>query len=77
VQQPLAAAGDLQQVAVDVLVPAPGQPCVVERAVERDAMAVTLGVGQRAVDVEDQCAQRVRHRLGPWAAARPGSTACH
>ena len=51
----LLAAGDRQQFAVEVFVPVPVQPVFGKGRVEGDAVAVALGVGQRAIDVEDQC----------------------
>jgi hypothetical protein len=51
---PLLAAGDGKQFTVQPLVPLPWQACLGEGAVEGDAMAVALGLGQRAVDVEDE-----------------------
>jgi hypothetical protein len=53
-QDPLVAAGDLQQAPVGVGVPAPRHAAGFERVVERDAVAVALGFGERAVDVPDQ-----------------------
>ena len=53
------AAGDGEQLAVQGLVPVPVQPEIGEGVVERRAMAVALGVGQRAVDIENQCLQWV------------------
>jgi hypothetical protein len=53
----LLAAGDGEQFAVQRLVPVPVQAVLGEGGVESGAMAVALGVGQRAVDVEDQGVQ--------------------
>jgi len=58
---PLPAAGDGEQFAVQALVPVPGQAGLGEGEVEGDPMAVPLGLGQRAVDVEDDGFGR--HRL--------------
>jgi hypothetical protein len=50
----LLAAGHLQQFAVERLVPVPGQAGLGKGGVEGRAMAVALGIGQRAIDIEDQ-----------------------
>jgi len=50
----LLATGDGEQPAVSRLVPMPGQAVLGEGAVEGGAMAVALGFGERAIDVEDQ-----------------------
>ena len=56
-QQALAPAGDAQQLAVARLVPAPRQVEGFEGEIEGDAMAVALRLGQRAVDIPEQCLQ--------------------
>ena len=53
VAQALLAAGDVEQAPVRAHVPVPAQAGLGERAVERDAVSVALGLGERAVDVED------------------------
>jgi hypothetical protein len=53
IADPLLAAGDVQQLAVELLTPMPPWPGRREGGVERRAVPVALGVGQRAVDVED------------------------
>ena len=56
-QHALLATGHRQQFAVERDVPVPWQAGIPECRVEGDAMAVALGIGQRAVDVEDECLQ--------------------
>ena len=51
----LLAAGDCQEFSVEFLIPVPVQPVFGKGKIEGDAMAVTLGIGQRTIDVEDQC----------------------
>jgi hypothetical protein len=50
----LLAAGHLQQFAIQGLVPVPGQARPGKGGIEGGTMAVALGIGQRAIDVEDQ-----------------------
>src|SRR4030095_11396672 len=54
VRHALFAAGDLEQLAVELYVPLGVDTGRGERAVERDAMAVALGVDEHTVAVEDQ-----------------------
>ncbi len=54
VRHALLAARDLEQLAVEIDVPLRVDPGGLERAVERDAMAVPLGVDEHTVAVEDQ-----------------------
>ena len=58
VRDALLAACHLQQAAVGALVPFPVQPRLPECAIERHTVKIAFGVGQRAVDIEDQCLQR-------------------
>ena len=62
---PLLAAGDLQQFAVERLVPIPRQTSFGKSAVEGDAMAVSLGIGQRAIDIEYQGFEHGRQDSAP------------
>jgi hypothetical protein len=55
VQQALQAARDLQQLAVLLVAPAPRQAARREGLVEGDQVAVAFGLGQRAVEIPDQC----------------------
>jgi hypothetical protein len=50
----LLAACDRQQLAVQLYVPIPGQAGFLEGGIEGQAMAIAFGIGQRAIDVEDQ-----------------------
>jgi hypothetical protein len=61
-QHALLAAGHRQQFAIQLYVPVPGQAGFLEGGIEGHAMAIALGIGQRAIDVEDQC-------LATWRAA--------
>ena len=53
VREPFVTTLDVQQVAVERVAPLPVDSELVERLVVRHAVAVTLGIGQRAVHVED------------------------
>lgn len=53
----LLATGDRQEFSVEFFIPVPVQPVFGKGKIEGDAMAVTLGIGQRAINVEDQCLQ--------------------
>ena len=66
-QDALLAAGDGEQLAVERLVPVPVEAGLAEGGIEGRAMAVALGVGERAVDVENQCFQ---HGVSARPAAR-------
>ena len=55
----LLAAGDRQQFAVEGFVPVPGQAVLGEGGVEGGAVAIALGLGERAIDVENQGVQCV------------------
>ena len=56
------AAGDVQQAAVQHFIPIPVQPVFGESCIKGRAMAVALGFGQRAVDIEDQGLECVHGR---------------
>ena len=60
---PLLAARDLELDRVLLLGPFDRKPELAERLVERDAVAVPLGVSEDAVAIEDQRA----HQARPWA----------
>lgn len=64
------AAGDGEQFAVQFFIPVPVQAAVGEGGVEGGAMAVALGFGERAVDIEDQGVQAVH--AGDDSARRVG-----
>jgi hypothetical protein len=51
----LFAAGDLQKLAVQLDAPLRFDAGFGKRAIERDAMSVTLGVDEHTVAIEDQC----------------------
>ena len=59
---PLLAARDLELERVLVLGPFDRKPELAERLVERGTVAVTLGVGEDAVAIEDER----RHQARPW-----------
>ncbi len=50
----LLAAGYRQQFAIEGLVPVPVQAVLGEGGVEGEAMAVALGIGERAIDIKNQ-----------------------
>jgi hypothetical protein len=70
--QPLLAAGHQQEIAVKRAVPLPIQSCFAEGGVEGMAMRL-LGVRERAVDIEDEAAQR--HHPPLMSAARAAGRA--
>jgi hypothetical protein len=51
------ATGNVQKRAVKGFIPVPWQPDFGEGRIERRAMAVTFGIGQGTVDIENKCAQ--------------------
>ena len=61
VQQALAPAGDVEQVAIVALIPAPRHAEGLEGQIERDAMPVALGFRKRTVDVPKNGLRGVRH----------------
>ena len=75
VRHPLLTARDLEQLAVEVDVPLGVDAGCRERAVERDTMAVSLGVDEHTVAIEDQglhhgAAEREVTRLSKEARCR-------
>jgi hypothetical protein len=71
-EEPLPAAGNLQQLAIARDIPVEGQAEVGEGEVEGDAMAVSLGFGQRAVDVPEERRQPVQCMALAASSRTPG-----
>src|SRR5690606_27428319 len=71
----LLAAGDLQQLAVELDVPGDVEPDGGERSIEGDTMAVALRVDENAVAVEDQCLHRDAGAYATFARTSPARLA--
>src|SRR5690606_5157195 len=68
---PLLAAGDLEQLAVEIDVPRDVEPDLGESAVERDAMTVALRIDEDPVAVEDQSFHHVGFAHATFASTSP------